>query len=221
MNNVNDDVKKLIINTLTNNIDYRLVCQIVDVISKDVQKKLDNQIIKNERVTDGIISLMSWFIDKDILCENYANISEGEFKEINDELIKVFSEKTGAPAKRLIYSMCDDCGHHNTYIVDSKNIKHITRIINYYSDLGEFEPDHVGDELFKSIMAYAKETFNLVDLDLDNIFEYYSEIRLEEWTISYFNSLISNNKISLVEFSNKLIGLIPSGRHSYSSHIWA
>ena len=112
----------------------------------------------------------------------------------------------------LCYSWADDCGHSYCEVITKKDFKDIENILNDYSNNGYEHLYYKDSTLLIGMSARLNKSIE----DLTGVCVDHLICSIEE----FFRDIISDDSVTLLEYSEYLKSLIYTGRHSGCATTW-
>lgn len=190
----------------------QLTSELYRVYNESALKRVDDMKLQNELLQKTFKIVAGMFgID---YCEGY---DYSQMKESTSDLINKLDtlSKESKPLKRYFaFSVPDDCGHVNCYVVTEKNEEYLSCIIDS-QELSDSEYNHLYLDGNKIIMALAKKLNKdlqwVIDMGLKELLD-----EIEE----FFKEIIKDDSVSVETFSEYLESILDTSRNSARAKTW-
>lgn len=215
-----------LINLVTSAIHQsHIIDQISRITTAEYQEYLNKANAKLE-LYDSVFKKLALMYEIEYEESHYHDDITAMKKDFDKFIRKIESKiKTGtAPKQRILtYTINDEDGHTFVSTVKTKDIKYLDEVMSSHcysdGDCALFESifDHsVGDSLGK-IGTWVLAKYNIEyndDLDVtDALYKGKRTYNLYKDVQEYFKALVNDKSVSVVEFSEILAEIIPTGRH--------
>lgn len=202
-----EDIKRKTLDKLINVFSDNVINEIGKTYSK-----LDNiriNTIYNEFMSfkESIKSMLEYLTDDEFVKNNNRFIVDNNLNKLTENLRVYLEKNKKINTQKILVFSCPHEDYHATSIVDSKDMDFYEAIIgcNSWRDIDDEDIVEVlNDKLYDRIKLFNDS----------NDFENMSVVK------KYFKHLVKNDSISLYEFSNNLIDLLPNDRGAWCSYAW-
>ena len=155
---------------------------------------------------EGIKSMLEYLTDEEFVKNNDSFIANGNLDKLTENLRVYLGNTKKVNTQKILVFSCPYDDYHATSVVDSKDMDFYEGIIgcNSWCDVDDEDLDVLSDKLYDKIKLFNDDT------DFQNM----SVVK------KYFEHLVKSDSISLYEFSQNLIDLLPNDRGAWCSYAW-
>jgi|WetSurMetagenome_2_1015567.scaffolds.fasta_scaffold143567_3 hypothetical protein len=206
-----EDLKKAFVNEIVQGVNHNI--NFSSIISKlyDQFTEKDRKAKEALETTNKLLVRTFESIAASYGLEYNSTYDLKEMEKRTNELKEKIASLAGTqkPKQRYFcYAYSDDCGHTHCSVVSEKDIEHVNSLVSE-NDMESICNNSILLQAMSSVLRDSVQS--LIDLPEDD---------LHEMLIEFFEILIKDEKVSLIQFSEYLESAMCAHRHSGKAKSW-